>query len=145
MAWDVDHDEFISFVHICSTHLNRNEYVYVVFDLLYIDGQGAAEAFQKAGVQPCKVRRSQAVSQDGSFRQRVGGGMEAAGSVGDLALAVVMDGVVMQPQELKDRPLEERRRLLKAVVEEKEKRLEMVECEEVRGQDTTRRQEAIQR
>jgi hypothetical protein len=31
--------------------------LYVAFDILYIDGAGAAEAFARAGIKPCKVKQ----------------------------------------------------------------------------------------
>jgi ATP-dependent DNA ligase len=49
----------------------------------------------------------------------------------------------VQAQELKDRPLDERRRLLQAVVKVEDKRVEFVECEEVHSQETATRIEQL--
>jgi hypothetical protein len=53
--------------------------------------------------------------------------------------------ITLQPNELIDRPLEERRRLLQAVITVESGHVELIECEEVRSQDHGTRIERLNR
>jgi hypothetical protein len=61
MGWDPVTESFTKFENICGVHLrtgksvDADHFAFIAFDIIYIEGEGTKEAFEKAGMEPCKV------------------------------------------------------------------------------------------